>query len=257
MSRFDNLEFDDHAQGDVQEAHVRKDEAFHLNEANAAFGAGDFERALRYFARALEYNALSPVSYAGQVRSLIELGEFAEAEKWAAKALEQFPSDVELLAAASVALARQGQLESAMAYSDAAVEARGNTPYLWLSRADVLLARGESAAEYCFEKALALAHGEWLWHWLAARIRMHYQQFTAALKLLQAIAEAHAEQFILWLELGRCQLALGMSARAQVSFHRARELNPSCTEARLGRLEAARGGIGARVKGAWRSLFGR
>jgi tetratricopeptide (TPR) repeat protein len=257
MSRFDNLEFEDHACPELQDDRAFKDEAFHLGEANAAFAAGDFERALRYYARALEYNAINPASYAGQVRSLIELGEFAEAEKWAAKALEQFSSDVELLAAASVALARQGKLESAMAYSDVAVEARGNTPYLWLSRADVLLARGEAAAEYCFEKALALARGEWLWHWLAARIRMYYQQFTAALRLLQAVAEAHAGQFILWLEMGRCQLALGMSARAQVSFNRARELNPACSEARLGRMEAARGGIGARVKGAWRSLFGR
>lgn len=257
MGRFDNLEFDDHAQAGVEEHHGLRDESFHLKEAEAAFASADFDRALRYFSRALEYNALNPASYAGQVRSLIELGEFAEAEKWAAKALEQFPSDAELLAAASVALARQGELESAMAYSDAAVEARGNSPYLWLSRADVLLARGEAAAEFCFEKALALARGDWFWHWLAARIRMFYRQFTAALRLLQESAEAHAEQFILWLELGRCQLALGMNARAQVSFNRARELNPMCSEARLGRVEAARGGIGTRVRGAWRALLGR
>jgi tetratricopeptide (TPR) repeat protein len=257
MSRFDNLEFDDQAHADVEQQPSLKDESFHLTEANAAFAAGDFERALRYFARALEYNALNPASYAGQVRSLIELGEFAEAEKWAAKALEQFPRDAELLSAAAVALARQGQLDSAMAYSDAAVEARGNSPYLWLSRADVLLARGEAAAEFCFEKALALARGDWFWHWLAARIRMFYRQFTAAWRILQVAAEAHAEQFILWLELGRCQLALGMSARAAVSFNRARELNPSCTAARLGRMEATHAGIGARVRGAWRSLFGR
>jgi tetratricopeptide (TPR) repeat protein len=257
MSRFENLEFQE-PEGEF-EAQVSgpKDEPFFLAEAQTAFEAADFERALRYFARALEYNAANPASYAGQVRSLIELGEFAEAEKWAAKALEQFPHDAELLAGRAVALARQGDLDSAMAYSDAAVEERGNTPYLWLARADVLLARGEAAAEYCFEKALAVAHGAWVWHWLAARIRMYYRQFTAALKVLHQCAETHADEFILWLELGRCQLALGMTGRANVSFSRARELNPSCSDARLGRVAALNAGIGARLQGAWRSLFGR
>jgi len=257
MSRFGNLEFQEQPEEFEPQVSGPKDEGFFLGEAQTAFESADFERALRYFARALEFNAQNPGSYGGQVRSLIELGEFAEAEKWAAKALEQFPHDGELLAARAVALARQGDLDSAMAYSDAAVEERGNTPYLWLARADVLLARGEAAAEYCFEKALAVAHGDWLWHWLAARIRMYYRQFTAALKLLQAAAEAHAGEFILWLELGRCQFALGMSGRAEVSFSRARELNPSSTAARLGRVEAHSAGIGARLRGAWRSLFGR
>lgn len=257
MSRFENLEFQDPL-GELEPTSTTpKDESFFLAEAQSAFESADFERSLRYFARALEYNAVNPASYGGQVRSLIELGEYAEAEKWAAKALEQFPHDAELLAARAVALARQGDLDSAMAYSDAAVEERGNTPYLWLARADVLLARGEAAAEYCFEKALAVARGAWVWHWLAARIRMYYRQFTLALKGLQECVQQHHDAFILWLELGRCQLALGMTGRAKMSFSRARELNPSCSDARLGRVEAANAGIGARLRGAWRSLFGQ
>lgn len=255
MSRFENLEFGQQAAGAESLTAAPKDEFFFLTEAQAAFAAAEFESALRYFARALEFNPQNPDSYTGQARALIELREFVEAEKWAAKALEQFPDHPELLAARAVALARLGDLDTAMAYSDAAVEQRGNTPYLWLARADVLLARGEAAAEYCLEKVLVLARGEWLWHWLAARVRMYYGQFTTALKTLQAIVEAHADQFILWLELGRCQLALGMAGRAGISFNRARELNPSCREARLGRVEAGGAGIGARLQGAWRALF--
>jgi cytochrome c-type biogenesis protein CcmH/NrfG len=102
-----------------------------------------------------------------------------------------------------------------------------------------------------------VARGEWLWHWLAARLRMFYRQFAAALKVLQAVTEAHADRFVLWLELGRCQLALGMGARAELSFNRARELNPACNEARLGRVAAGNAGIGARLHGVWRSIFGR
>jgi tetratricopeptide (TPR) repeat protein len=258
MSRFGNLEFTDPDEELFQaDETVVKDESFFLNEARTAFATADFERALRYFSRSLEYNAQNAAAYSGQVRALIELGEYHEAEKWAAKALEQFPHDPELLAARAVALGRQGELDSALAYSDASVEERGNTPYIWLARADVLLARGESAAEYCFEKALAVARGEWLWHWLAARIRRFYKHFAAAVKLLQEATQRHADEFMLWLELGECQLALGLGGRAQTSFARARELNPSCEAARLGMTAANNQGLGARLKSFWRSFSSR
>src|SRR5882757_10617886 len=92
---------------------------------------------------------------------LIELGEFREAKLWADKALERFPQWPELLAAKAVALGRSGDLDSALAFSDASIEERGDTPYVWLARGDVLLARAESRANYWFEKALLLAQNDW------------------------------------------------------------------------------------------------
>ena len=86
---------------------------------------------------------------------LIELGEFREAKLWADKALERFPNEPELLAAKAVALARSGDLQGALSFSDASIEERGDTPYVWLARGDVLLARAEARADYCFEKAAA------------------------------------------------------------------------------------------------------
>jgi tetratricopeptide (TPR) repeat protein len=75
---------------------------------------------------------------------LIELGEFREAKLWADKALERFPNEPELLAAKAVALGRSGDLQGALAFSDASIEERGDTPYVWLARGDVMLARAES-----------------------------------------------------------------------------------------------------------------
>ena len=255
MSRFGNLEFSDELQDPSEAQQVPKDEAFYLAEAQGAFESADFEKALRYYAKALEYNPQNPACYTGQVRALIELGEFNEAAKWANKALEQFAHDAELLAAKAVAVGRTGDLDAALAFSDAAVEERGNTPYVWLARADVLLARNEARADYCFEKALAQAPGNWFVAWLAARIRSFYRQFLAAARLLEQAMQYQADQFILWLDLGRCQLQLGLSGRAQVSFRRALELNPACSEARLGLDRAGNPGVRARLVGAWRSLF--
>src|SRR5207302_3210520 len=115
-----------------------------------------------------------------------------------------------LLAAKAVALGRSGDLNEALAFSDASIEERGDTPYIWLARGDVLLARAEPRADYCLQKALQLAPADWFITFLAARIRCFYQQFALALKLLQKAVELNAAHFLLWLELGRCQQALGL-----------------------------------------------
>ena len=256
MSRFGNLEFEPESSGEQEVQQGPKDEVFFLAQDQSAFETASFERALRFYAKALEFNPNSAAAYTGQVRALVELGEYFEAAKWASKALEQFPHDAELLAAKAVALARSGDLETAMAFSDAAVEERGNTPYIWLARADVLLANKETRGEYCLEKAVALAPGDWFIIWLAARVRQFYKQFIAAIKLLEKAATMRSDAFIIWLDLGRCQLELGMRGRAQDSFHRALELNPHCSEAHTGLTKVEHAGLGSRVVGAWRSLFG-
>jgi len=116
---------------------------------------------------------------------LIELGEYREANLWANKALERFPNEPELLASKAVALGREGDLKGALAYSDAAFESRGEGPYLWLARADVMLAREETKADYCFEKARILAAGDWRFYCMASRILFYYRKFALALKAAQ------------------------------------------------------------------------
>ena len=233
MSRFNNLEFSDESEERLPSAGQppAKDEAYYLAAARTAMADANFESGLRHFSKVLEYNPKNCAAWSGQVRMLIELGEFREAKIWADKALEKFPNDPELLAAKAVALGRSGDLQGALAFSDASIEERGDTPYVWLARGDVLLARSEHRADYCFEKAVLLAPRDWFTLLLAARIRFYYEQFILALKLISQAVELHPGHFLVWLEQGRCQQALGMVGAAENSFKQAKQLNPHSQEA--------------------------
>ena len=258
MSRFTNLEFGHESDDQLESSKpLVKDEAYYSAEARTAFENGNFESGLRLFSKVLEFNPQNAQAWTGQVRMLIELGEYHEANLWADKALERFPHEPELLAAKAVALGRGGQLKEALAFSDASIEERGDTPYVWLARGDVLLACEEVRADYCFEKALMLAPQAWLIAWPAARIRYYYEQFALALKMLQRCLELNAGHFLLWLELGRCQQALGLLGPAQTSFTQARQLNPRSQEAHLALSRLANAGITSRLRGWCRRLLSR
>lgn len=232
MSRFGNLEFGDSPQNDAlsETQSGVKDEGFYLREASSLFESGRFEQALRSYAKALEQNPKSAAAWTGQVRMLIELGEFREAKLWAEKALALFPREGELLAAKAVALARSGDGKGALAFSDASMEVEASTPYIWLARGDVLLARREKRAAYCFEKAILLAREHWLWPWLASRVHLFHAQTAQALKFAQQALGLDAARAIVWQQLGRCEAALGLSSKAQQSFERARELDRDCPD---------------------------
>ena len=258
MSRFVNLEFSDESnrvQPDQKE--LVKGEAYYLAEARTAFETGDFERGLRLYSKVLEHNPNNTAAWTAQVRMLIELGEFREAKLWADKALERFPREPELLAAKAVALGRIGDLNEALAFSDASFEERGDSPYVWLARGDVLLARNESKADFCFERARLLAPYDWITAWLAARIRFFYKQFVLALNQIQQAVELNPGNFLLWLDQGRYQEAIGLVNAAEVSFTHARHLNPRSEEAdkALNRLSDV--GIVARLGGMLRGLFNK
>jgi tetratricopeptide (TPR) repeat protein len=230
MSRFGNLEFGDAPRWDAAEVSRTKDEGFYLSEANGFFEAGRFEQALRAFAKALEQNPKSAAAWTGQVRMLIELGEFKEAKLWAEKALGLFPREGDLLAAKAVALARGGDGKGALAFSDASMEVENGSPYIWIARGDVLLARKEKRAEYCFEKAILLARDHWIWPWMASRVHLFYKQTAQALKFAQQALAMDAVRAIIWQQLGRCEMALGLDAKAEQSFARAKELDPMCPD---------------------------
>lgn len=258
MSRFVNLEFGgDQEDQSGQPRELVKDEAYYFAEAESSFQTGDFESALRLYSKVLEFNPQRAAAWTGQVRMLIELGEFREAKLWADKALEKFPNEPELLAAKAVALGRSGDLQAALAFSDASIEERGNTPYIWLARGDVLLAREESRADYCFDKAQLLAPQDWFVAWLAGRIRYYYEQFALALKLFQEAVEWNTGHFLLWLELGRCQGAVGLVTLARTSYTQAQQLNPHYSETRDALTRLSEVGFLARLGGWCRQWFHR
>src|SRR6266513_4834270 len=260
MSRFNNLEFSEEFDGQLQSRpqpgsqRVVKDEAYYLTQAQTAFENGQFEEALRRYAKVLEFDPRNASAWTGQVRMLIELNEFEEAGKWANKALERFPDEPELLAAKAVALARLGDLEGAVAYSDASIGEHGETPYVWLARGDVQLARREKRADYCFDKAFGLAPKNWFVRWLAARVYHYYKKFALALKLVQEALGVNAAQGVLWLQLGFCQQALGLIEPARTSFQHARQfdLHSQDADAALRRLYQL--GFWDRLCRHWRQL---
>ena len=257
MSRFVNLEFggehEDQSHGQSNPA--LKGEVHYLADARSAFENGNFESALRLYSKVLEFNPQNAAAWTGQVRMLIELGECGEAKLWADKALEKFPHESELLAAKAVALARSGDLQGALVFSDSAIEERGDTPYVWLARGDVLLARKESRADFCFEKAQAFAPKDWFLAWLIGRVRFYYRQFALAVKLMQQAVEANTGHFLVWLELGRCQQALGLIGPARNSFSQAQQLNPRSSEVIAALTKLSQTGVWSRLRGWGRQLF--
>ena len=76
-----------------------------------------------------------------------------------------------------------------------------------------------------------------------------------ALKLLQQAIEWNTGHFLLWLELGQCQQALGLVSLAEHSFTQAQQLNPQCREAGLALVQLSQSGVWARLRGWWRGRF--
>jgi tetratricopeptide (TPR) repeat protein len=257
MSRFVNLELGGESEDQAQQSPqaVVKEEAYYLAHARAAFENGNFEQGLRFYSKVLEFNPKNATAWTGQVRMLIELGEFREAKLWANKALERFPSEPELLAAKAVALGRIGDLPGAIAFSDASIEERGDTPYVWIARGDVLLARKEPRADYCFEKAQMLAPQDWFIAWLAARVRYYHEQFVLALKLVQRAVELNPGHFLLWLELGHCQRELSLVTAAEYSFQQAKQLNRDCADADRALVDLSQSGLFARLRSRLLGFF--
>lgn len=256
MSRFKNLEFSGEFEDGQISPPALKDEGFYLAEAMQRFEQGRFEQALRAYAKVLEFNPGNATAWSGQVRMLIELGEFREAKLWADKALENFPTDPDLLAAKAVSLTRSGDSSTALIFSDAAAEAKGNSPFVWIARGEVLLARKEKRAAYCFDKAIGLAPRDWFIRWLVARIHLFYRQFSRALKFAQEALDLNATRAVVWLDLGRCQQALGLIGPAENSFAQARQLDPSSEAAGTALTQLAENNLWTRLLGLWRQFRG-
>jgi tetratricopeptide (TPR) repeat protein len=253
MSRFGKLEFESSEHQDPLAVSVSRQDANHfLGDAAAKFFREEFEPALRSYARALEFNPRSLEAWSGQVRALIELGEFHEAKVWAEKALERFPNAGELLAAKAVALGRLGDTETALALSDASLEAKGDDAYLWIARADVLLAREEKRALYCVDRAREIAPHDWSVCWLAGRALRYWKQLAAALKMAQQAISLDSGQVGAWLLCCECQLALGFAAPSRVSAQQILSLAPDLEKARELLRRSENVGWGVRVAALWR-----
>ena len=254
MSRFGKLEFESDQKKEKIERPILG-ETHWVEVADRSFYQAEFEPALRWYARVLEYNPANTTAWAGQVRCLIELGEYREARLWADKALERFPQSPDLLASKAVVLARLGDLDTALAFSDASVEERGDTAYVWLARGDVLIARNEKHSDHCFERANSIRPSDWTIAWLGGRIRLHYKQLAKALQLAREACSLAPGELNPWLLSGECQLALGFTEQAYNSFTQAGQIQPNSIAARDGLYRSAQTGLFSRLGSFFRRLL--
>jgi tetratricopeptide (TPR) repeat protein len=223
MGRFSNLEFEgkDPLREELRAPGELRDETYYLRLADQDYRAARFDRALRYYSRALESNANVLPAWVGQVQMLIELGEYKEAKLWADKALELHRDSPDLLSVKSVAWARQGDPQKAIEFSDAALGQRGPTPLMWLGRGEALMAARQSNDDHCMEKAASESKQDWFMQLRIARVYYAYRRFAQAMTWVsKAVQQEPAAPFALHV-LGDCQLSLGFASSAEHSYRQA------------------------------------
>jgi len=117
-----------------------------------------------------------------------------------------------------------------------------------------LLAAKRRQAAFCMEQAVARAHN-WLVRWQASRIYYYYSKFSLALQMAQQALALDAARSVIWLQLGYCQTALGLTALANESFEQVRQLNPHDRDVTAAILESTQLGLGRRILRFWRRVL--
>jgi len=267
--RFSNLEFDDgdqqkprgptSAKPEAPRGHFvaeTRDAAFYMRQAQGQELAGDHETALRSFSAALGEDPLLLEAWVGQARMLIELGEYPEARMWADKALEKFPDNPQLLAVKSVAMYRVGLCMDARRLNDVALQGKGESPLVWLCRADLMLADSRAAADQCFDHARHLASPKGPTLMRIGALYLEHGHYAEAMSALQEAASQLPKAARAWYLLGLAQQELALGAQAVVSFEQASSLAPRNAQYR----KAADGRAprsGGALRRFLRRLFGR
>ena len=244
MARFDKLEFDDPDENSADqqpaEQHVEKDERYWSTLADTHRREGNYENALRFYSRALEVEKTLIDAWTGQVQMLVLLREYPQASMWAQKALELFPSHGDLMAGRAQAEGRRGNVREAVSLSDGALSQRGETPYQWQVRGELMLVMKQKTDRHCFDKAQVLSRDH-LVPLESGLIYLHHRSFVKAQQRLQVALERQPDSHYAWYLIGRCQLDAGLAQAATRSFERCIELCPNHHDAGV-ELAKLRGG---------------
>ncbi|HTU25750.1 MAG TPA: hypothetical protein VMF30_10150 [Pirellulales bacterium] len=231
MARFEHLEFGPDANDrDQPKLKPEDDERTAMADADDCRRRGQYESALRFYSRALEYDKSLVLSWVGQVQMLVQLGEAPEAELWARKALELFPGNGELLAARAQALCRVGDAAQAGAVCDGAMAAAGRSAFRWQARGEWMLACRQKMDEHCFAKAQELDR-DWLVALESALIYLHYHFPSRAVVRARLATELAPNQYYPWFVRGKAEAELGLRQPATDSFDHCLQLCPRHVEA--------------------------
>lgn len=227
--RFSNLEFEQSVEPQSaakpqSRGEPLPDAQHYMLRAREESSWGAYEPALRLYTRALNEDRAMIPAWVGQVQMLVQLGEVHEARVWADKALELFRDNGELLAAKAQACARLEDRTAALACSDGSLRAAGSSPWRWIARGEVLLAKKQKHAEECFQRAIAEPAADWLDRVVIATVFLYYRRATNALFYLKKSLELEPAHGYTWYLLGECQTALGMNGPASDSYSKCLEL---------------------------------
>ncbi|MDD3926775.1 MAG: tetratricopeptide repeat protein [bacterium] len=224
MGRFDHLEMDDDPSGELDPLPGDRDiidHVYYLDAADEAFAVEDYERALSYYSRSLQYDINTEDAWLGQLRCLIEMRELQEAVVWSDRAMERMPNSAVILAARGMAEARLGRMEKAIGFSDAALAAKGVKPFVWIARGDVLIVTSNDSAKACFYKGVEMAPGDWRVRSAIAQAYLIRGRFHQALENLRHAVRLDSNRFYCWYWIGRCCEELGEVKDAAIAYKRA------------------------------------
>lgn len=228
MGRFNALELEEAVNPDAAvkpQGEPAADVDSCIRAADRDYAVYNYEKALRGYAKALDFNHLSTVAWAGQIRCLICLDEYREALMWNNKAMAVAGETAELLALKATIMCRMGDFDRAYGLCDAALEIPGNSPWPWLCRGELLLHGKPQNAGFCFDKAMA-AEDSVLMVLEVGRRLIFNGFYTRAMKMLKEAQVKAPEDPAIWFELGRCYRFMGMNTAALAAFSRTLELAP-------------------------------
>ena len=233
------------------------DENYYLEKAGEAFADEDYERALAFYSRTLQYEINIEQAWLGQLRCLIELNELPEAVVWSNRALERFPKSARILAARAVAESRMGRASTAMGFLDSAFASQGVDAYVWMARGEVLIPVNAANAKACFGKAVELSPRDWSVRADIARAYLLRKCYHQALDFYNQAVKLDADRCTCWFWIGRCSEALRDIEGARVAYGRALAVKPSFTKAREALHRLGDGNAASGRLSALKRLFGR
>lgn len=232
------------------------DQHYYLSMADEAFAEDDYEKALAFYSRTLQYDITMEEGWFGQLRCLIELGELPEALTWSNRALEKFPKSASILSARAVAEARSGRFGAAIGYSDSAFSSQGVGAYSWIARGEVLLLTSEVNSKACFAKAIEISSSEWSIRFWIARAYIIRKCYHQALEHLNQAVKLDSGRFTCWYWIGKCSEALGQIDEAKIAYRRALAAKPSYIKAQDALRSIEERGPMSKLMSAIRRLFG-
>ena len=226
QGRFASLETSQGRSGMGGRRSTVRDAVFFLDDGLLSELAGDHEKALNTYSKALSENPLLIVAWARQLWMLIYLEEYYEADTWSDKALQSFPNDPDILSLKSLALWRNGFKDEAKTLNDAALGMSRDSHNTWLARGEMQVADGVKSYRSCFSHAARVSTVPGLAELRAGDILYRYRHYTPAMSFYRDATSLLPQSSWAWYGYGLTQRALGREHYAVKAFERAHSLSP-------------------------------